>query len=88
MYLAQNIMYTNLFDSFLAPQKKFYVISDSQLETIQRNRRQKEIDSLESSRKKLDDIYQSRIQMIEEREHELKEGLKALSSEKSSAISS
>ena len=57
-----------------------YVVSDSQLEDIRRKQRQNELVNLESSRKGLEESYQSRIKIIDEREHELKEELKALTS--------
>ena len=54
------------------------MVSDSQLEEIKRNQRQHELDDLEASRKRLEETYQSRIKIIDEREHELQEELKAL----------
>ena len=76
-------MYASLFDafvddSFLSPMRTVYVVSDSQLEEIKRNQRQQELDNLETSRKRLEETYQSRIKIIDEREHELQEELKAL----------
>ena len=76
-------MYTSLFDNFFAdsffsPMRTVYVVSDSQLEEIKRKQRQEELNNLEASRKKLEESYQSRIQIIDEREHELQEELKAL----------
>ncbi len=76
-------MYTSLFDnvftdSFFSPIRTVYVVSDSQLEEINRRQRQEELDNLEASRKRLEESYQSRIKIINEREHELKEELKAL----------
>ncbi len=55
-----------------------YVVSDSQLEEIKLKQRQEELDNLEASRKRLEETYQSRIKVIDEREHELQEELKAL----------
>ncbi len=80
---AQNIMYTSLFDtlfadSFFSPTRTVYVVSDSQLEEIKLKQRQEELDNLEASRKRLESTYQSRIKIIDEREHELQEELKAL----------
>ena len=54
------------------------MVSDSQLEEIKRNQRQHELDELEASRKRLEETYHSRIKIIDEREHELQEELKAL----------
>ncbi len=76
-------MYTSLFDtfftdSFFSPTRTVYVVSDSQLEEIRRKQRQQELDNLEASRKSLEETYHSRIKIIDEREHELQEELKAL----------
>ena len=76
-------MYTSLFDSivadsFFSPMRTVYVVSDSQLEEIKRKQRQEELDNLEASRKRLEETYQSRIKIIDEREHELQEELKSL----------
>ena len=66
-----------------------YVVSDSQLEEIKRKQRQEELDKLEASRKKLEETYQSRIKIIDEREHELQEELKSLApAEKKTVLSS
>ncbi len=76
-------MYTSLFDtifadSFFSSMRTVYVVSDSQLEEIKRKQRQEELDNLEASRKRLEQSYHSRIKIIDEREHELQEELKAL----------
>ena len=81
--LARNIMYTSLFDtlvadSFFSPMRAVYVVSDSQLEEIKHKQRQEELDNLEASRKRLEENYQSRIKILDEREHELQEELKVL----------
>ena len=79
-------MYTSLFDtilsdSFFSPMRTVYVVSDSQLEEIKRKQSQEELDNLEASRKRLEENYQSRIKIIDEREHELQEELKVLAKE-------
>ena len=83
MYFSKDTMYTSVFDSFfsnsfIAPHLTVYVVSDSQLEEIKRKQRQEELDNLEASRKRLEENYQSRIKIIDEREHELHEELKVL----------
>ena len=80
---TQKIMYRSLFDTFFAdsfftPMRTVYVVSESQLEELKRNQRQEELDNLGASRKKLEETYQSRVKIIDEREHELQEELKAL----------
>ena len=76
-------MYTSLFDtlvadSFFSTMRTVYVVSDSQLEEIKHKQRQEELDNLEASRKRLEENYQSRIKILDERPHELQEELKAL----------
>ena len=80
-------MYSSLFDtvfadSFFTPHRTVYVVSDSQLEEIKRNQKQEELDNIEASRKRLEESYQSRVKVLEEREHALQEEIKALSSAK------
>ena len=77
-------MYTSLFDtffsdSFVAPARTVYVVSDSQLEELKRKQRQDELDNIEDSRNRLEQSYQSRIKVLDERHNELLEELKALS---------
>ena len=75
-------MYSSLFDavfadSFFSPMKTVYVVSDSQLEEIKRNQRQEELDNIETSRKRLEESYNARVKVLDEREHELQEEIKA-----------
>ena len=75
-------MYSSLFeavfaDSFFSPMRTVYVVSDSQLEEIKRNQRQEELDNIETSRKRLEESYQARVKVLDEREHELQEEIKA-----------
>lgn len=84
-------MYTSLFDSlfsdsFLTPTKTVYVVSDSQLDELKRKQHQLELDNLEASRKRLEDTYHSRIKILDEREHELQQELKALASVSKKAV--
>ena len=77
-------MYSSLFDavfsdSFLSPMRTVYVVSDSQLEEIKRNQRNEELENIEASRKRLEENYQARVKVLDEREHELQEESKALS---------
>merc|ERR1712224_1141484 len=78
-----NVMYSSLFDavfadSFFSPMRTVYVVSDSQLEEIKRNQREVELENIEASRKRLEESYQARVKVLEEREHELQEEIKAL----------
>ena len=77
------VMYSSLFDSifadsFFTPHRTVYVVSDSQLEELKRKQHQEELDNIEVSRKRLEANYQSRIKVLDERESELQEELKAL----------
>ena len=76
-------MYSSLFDavfadSYFSPMRTVYVVSDSQLEEIKRNQREEELENIETSRKRLEESYQARVKVLDEREHELQEELKAL----------
>ncbi len=76
-------MYSSLFDavfseSFFSPLRTVYVVSDSQLEEIKRNQRQEELDNILASRKRLEESYQARVKVLDEREHELQEEIKTL----------
>ena len=84
MSSASCLMYSSLFDtvfadSFFIPHRTVFIVSDSQLEEIKRNQRQEELDNIEASRKRLEESYQSRVKVLDEREHELQEEIKALS---------
>ena len=76
-------MYSSLFDavfadSFFSPLITVYVVSDSQLEEIKRNQREEELENIETSRKRLEERYQARVKVLDKREHELQEEIKAL----------
>ena len=80
-------MYTSLLDtffshSFMSPTRTVYVVSDSQIEELMRNQRQEELDNIEDSRKRIEESYQSRIKVLDERQIEIKEELNALSPSK------
>jgi len=80
-------MYSSLFDtvfadSFFSPMRTVYVVSDSELEEIKRNQREEELENIEASRKRLEESYQVRVKVLDEREHELQEEIKALAPEK------
>ena len=83
MFFEMNVMYSSLFDavfadSFFTPIRTVYVVSDSQLEEIKRNQREEELENIETSRKRLEESYQARVKVLDEREHELQEEIKAL----------
>ena len=83
MYFEMNVMYSSLFDavfadSFFSPMRTVYVVSDSQLEEIKRNQKEEELENIETSRKRLEESYQARVKVLDKREHELQEEIKAL----------
>ena len=66
MSFEMNVMYYSLFgavfaDSFFSPIRTVYVVSDSQLEEIKRNKREEELENIKTSRKGLEKSYQARI---------------------------
>ncbi|WP_072013238.1 MULTISPECIES: hypothetical protein [Prochlorococcus] len=63
-------------DSFFCPMITIYVVFDSQIEELKRKQHQDEFANLDISRNRLKESYQSRIKVIDEREHELQEKLK------------
>jgi len=76
-------MYSSLLDavfadSFFSPMRTVYVVSDSQLEELKRNQREEELENIETSRKRLVESYQARVKVLDKREHELQEEIKAL----------
>ena len=84
MSFERFLMYSSLFDavfadSFVSPMRTVYVVSDSQLEELKRKEHQEELDNIETSRKRLEENYQSQVNVLADREVELKEELKALS---------
>ena len=83
MYFEINDMYASLFDtefadSFFSPIRTVYVVSDSELKEIKRNQREEELETIEASRKRLEECYQARVKVLDDREHELQEEIKAL----------
>ena len=84
-------MYSSLFDavfadSFFSPMRTVYVVSDSQLEEIKRNQREEELENIETSRKRLEESYQARVKVLDDREHELQEEIKALAPAKKKKV--
>ena len=76
-------MNSSLFDAvfadyFFSPIKTVYVVSDSQLEEIKRSQREEELENIEASRKRLEENYQTRVKVLDKREHELQEEINAL----------
>ncbi len=83
MSFEMNVMYSSLFDAVFADSlfshmRTVYVVSDSQLEEIKRNQREEELENIEASRKRLEESYKARVKVLNEREHELQEEIKAL----------
>ena len=83
MSLETTLMYLSLFDavfsdSFVSAMRTVYVVSDSQLEELKRKQHQEELDNIEISRKRLEENYQARVKVLEEREVGVQEVLKAL----------
>tara|TARA_Y100001968_G_scaffold139487_1_gene127634 strand:- start:234 stop:500 length:267 start_codon:yes stop_codon:yes gene_type:complete len=79
-------MYSSLFDavfadSFFSPMMTVYIVSDSQLEEINSNQKEEDLENIEASRKRLEESYQARVKVLNKREHELKEEIKALAPE-------
>ena len=59
-----------------------YVISDSKMKELKKKQHQEELDEITNQRKKLEDAYKSQRKHLEEREKEVKNEIRLLSSEK------
>ena len=71
------------FEYLLSPRYVFqgpvYVISDNEMKTLELKEHQVELDSILAQRKRLDEAYERQRQCLEEREYDIKKGIKALS---------
>ena len=54
-----------------------YVVSHIQLEEIKRNQREDELENIDASRKSLEESYQVQVKVLDDREHQLQEEIKA-----------
>jgi len=86
------VMYSSLFDAVFADslfenllssryvcRSPVYVISDSEMKTLELQEHQVELDSILDQRKRLDEAYDRQSQWLEERECAIKKEIKALS---------
>ena len=71
------------FEYLLSPRYVFqspvYVISDSEMKTLELQEHQVELDSILDQKKRLHEVYESQRQWLEEREYAIKKEIKALS---------
>ena len=59
-----------------------YVISDSELKELKKNKHQEELDAITTQKVRLEDAFKAQIKHLEEREKEVKKELKVLSASK------
>tara|TARA_Y100001968_G_C18849212_1_gene477300 strand:+ start:222 stop:452 length:231 start_codon:yes stop_codon:yes gene_type:complete len=76
MQLEIDAMYSSIFDvvfadSFFSHINTVYVISVSQPEEIRRIQRKEKLVNIEASRKRLEESYQARVKVLDDRDHEL-----------------
>ena len=69
-------MYSSLFDAvfaklFSSPMRTVYIVSNSQLEELKRNEHNEELNNIETSWNRIEENYQARVKVLDEREHEL-----------------
>jgi len=69
-------MFDLLFDT--PAYRPVYVISDSEMQELQRTQNQYELEDIRQQKKRLEDAYKSQVKHLDEREKELKTKLKAL----------
>tara|TARA_Y100001968_G_scaffold31580_1_gene24287 strand:- start:1225 stop:1422 length:198 start_codon:yes stop_codon:yes gene_type:complete len=58
--------------------RTIYVVSDSELEGIKRNKRQAEVKNIEASHMRLEENNQARVKILNDLKNELHEEFKAL----------
>merc|ERR1712164_160965 len=72
-------LFENLLSSRYARRSPVYVISDSEMKTLELQEHQVELDSILDQRKRLDEAYERQSQWLEERECAIKKEIKVLS---------
>jgi len=59
-----------------------YVISDSEMKELKKNKHQEVLDEIKTQKVKLEDAFKAQLKHLEEREKEVKKELKLLSASK------
>ena len=59
-----------------------YVISDSEMKELKKNRHQEELDEITTQKVRLEDAFKAQLKHLEEREKEVKKELKLISASK------
>ncbi len=62
--------------------RQVYVISDSEMKKLKKNQYQEELDEITKQKVRLEDAFKAQLKHLEEREKEVKKGLKVLSASK------
>ena len=74
----------SMFDLFfdIPAYRPIYVISDSEMNELQRTQKQDELEEIRHQKKRLEDVYKSQVKYLDEREIELKTELKSIEATK------
>ena len=74
----------SIFDLFFGTPvyRPLYLISDSDMKELQRTQNQNELDEIYHQKKRLEEVYKTKVKHLDEREKELKIELKAIGAAK------
>ena len=73
-------MFDLLFES--PSYQKVYVISDSEMKDLKKNQHQEELDEIKNQKSRLESSFKAQLKHLDEREKEIKQKLKEISSSK------
>ena len=75
--IQRSLMYSMFDLLFEAPSyRPVYVISDSEMKELKKNRHQEELDEITTQKVRLEDAFKAQLKHLEEREKEVKKNLK------------
>ena len=81
--ILRSVMYSMFDLLFETPSyRQVYVISDSEMKELKKNRHQEELDEIKTQKIRLEDAFKAQLKHLEEREKEVKKELKVLSASK------
>ena len=75
-----------LYSPIFSPMRTFYAVSDNQSVEIRRNQKEEGLDNIEASRKRLEEIYQALIKVLDESKTDRQEEIKALAAAKKEKV--
>ena len=81
--IQRSLMYSMFDLLFETPSyRPVYVISDSEMKELKKKQHQEELDEITTQKVRLEDAFKAQLKYLEEREKEVKRGLKLISASK------